>query len=161
MVRTFALSAACAAALGLSGCQQTAMVTGSVFPPGQGVSAPQALAAVNSYRAAHGLAPVRIDAAVMRAARAQSEAMARIGAMSHEAGGDFRARLAANGVGRAPAVENIAWGQRSFPEAMRSWQYSATHAQNMQTPDMTRLGVAMVNGGSGPFWTLVMAGEAR
>jgi uncharacterized protein YkwD len=106
-------------------------------------------------------APVTIDAAVMRAARAQSEAMARLGVMTHEAGGDFRARLAANGVGRAPAVENIAWGQRSFAEAMQSWQYSSSHAQNMQTPDMTRLGVAMVNGASGPFWTLVMAGEAR
>ncbi len=97
----------------------------------------------------------------MRAARVQSEAMARLGAMSHEAGGEFRARLAANGVGRAPAVENIAWGQRNFTEAMQSWKQSTGHARNMQGPDMTRLGVALVNGASGPFWTLVMAGDAR
>ncbi len=159
-VSTLALAAICA--ITLAGCAGPGgMITGTVFPAGQGVSPNQALASVNAYRATYGLTPVRIDAAVMRAARAQSEAMARSGVMSHEAGGDFRSRLLASGVGRAPAVENIAWGQRSFAEAMQSWRYSATHAQNMATPDMTRLGVAVVNGANGPFWTLVMAGEAR
>lgn len=124
------------------------------------MNAGQALASVNAYRRAHGLAPVRLDAAVTSAARAQSLAMARQGQMSHEAGGDFRARLLAHGVGRVPAVENIAWGQRSFPEAMQSWQASYGHARNMQAPDMTRLGVAMVDTPSGAYWTLVLAGDA-
>ncbi|MCU0885251.1 MAG: CAP domain-containing protein [Beijerinckiaceae bacterium] len=125
------------------------------------INAGQALASLNAYRRAHGLSPVRLDAAVTGAARAQSLAMARQGLMSHEAGGDFRARLLAHGVGRVPAVENIAWGQRSFAEAMQSWQASHGHAQNMQAPDMTRLGVAVVDTPSGAYWTLVLAGDAR
>lgn len=130
-------------------------------PVGGGALNPaQALANVNAYRRAHGLASVRLDAAVTSAARAQSLAMARQGRMSHEAGGDFRARLIAHGVGRVPAVENIAWGQRSFPEAMQSWQASYGHARNMQAPDMTRLGVAMADTPSGAYWTLVLAGDA-
>jgi uncharacterized protein YkwD len=161
MTSGFAAMGVAVTTIALGGCAG-GMITGSTFPPAPGgISAAQAQSTVNAYRAAHGLPPVRVDAAVMRAARAQSEAMARLGAMSHEAGGDFRSRLSASGVGRAPAVENIAWGQRDFGEAMRSWQYSAKHAQNMRTPDLTRLGVAVVNGPSGPFWTLVMAGEAR
>jgi uncharacterized protein YkwD len=121
----------------------------------------EALAAVNAYRRSHGLRPVRLDAAATSAARAQSAAMAQQGVMSHSAGGEFRARLDAHGIGRAPAVENIAWGQRSFREAMATWQASSLHAANMQTADMTRLGVAVVNTTNGAYWTLVMAGDAR
>lgn len=121
----------------------------------------EALASVNAYRRGYGLVPVRIDAAVTRAARGQSLAMAQQGVMSHAAGGDFRARLTANGVGRATAVENIAWGHRTFSEAMGSWQSSYSHAANMQSPDMTRLGVAVVNTAGGAYWTLVMAGDGR
>ena len=150
----------------LGGCV-SADVTASTRPVsrskpvgGGALNSAQALANVNAYRRAHGLASVRLDAAVTSAARAQSLAMARQGRMSHEAGGDFRARLIAHGVGRVPAVENIAWGQRSFPEAMQSWQASYGHARNMQAPDMTRLGVAMVDTPSGAYWTLVLAGDA-
>ena len=159
-VATFAIAAM------LGGCV-SADPTGSARPEPRSqpvasgtMNAGQALASVNAYRRAHGLAPVRLDAAVTSAARAQSLAMARQGLMSHDAGGDFRARLLANGVGRVPAVENIAWGQRSFAEAMQSWQASYGHARNMQAPDMTRLGVAMVNTPSGAYWTLVLAGDA-
>ncbi len=158
--------AMCAVNAMMGGCV-SADRTGSTRPAPLGqppasstLNAVQALASVNAYRRAHGLAPVRLDAAVTSAARAQSLAMGRQGQMSHEAGGDFRARLLAHGVGRVPAVENIAWGQRSFPEAMQSWQASYGHAQNMQAPDMTRLGVAVVDTPSGAYWTLVLAGNA-
>ncbi len=152
----------------LAGCVGTADVTGSTWsgvsasaPSSSSINQSEALISVNAYRRSLGLAPVRIDQSVIAAARAQSVAMARQGVMSHEAGGDFRARLAASGVGRAPAVENIAWGTRSFAETMQMWKASYSHAQNMSTPDMTRLGVAVVNTSRGAYWTLVMAGEAR
>ena len=128
---------------------------------GHGVNTGEVVASVNAYRRSYGLQPVRADAALTRAARAQSAAMAQQGVMSHDAGGDFRARLLANGVGRAAAVENIAWGTRSFAETMQMWQSSSKHAENMQTPDMTRVGVAVVNGANGAYWTMVMAGNAR
>jgi uncharacterized protein YkwD len=121
----------------------------------------EVLASVNAYRRSLGLGAVRLDSAVTAAARAQSVAMAQQGVMSHDAGGDFRSRLLANGVGRAPAVENIAWGTHSFGQTMQMWQASYSHAQNMSTPDMTRVGVAVVNTSRGAYWTMVMAGDAR
>lgn len=153
--------AALLVAAGLAGCVSGpfSYATGGPVPE-TGQLAPDALAHVNAFRRANGLRPVRLDPAAMAAARAQSVAMAQQGSMSHSAGGDFRARLAASGVGRAPAVENIAWGQRSIGEAMGTWKGSSLHARNMLTPDMTRLGVAVVPGSNGLYWTLVMAGDA-
>ncbi len=148
-----------AAALGLGVGESVAQTASGA--QGLGVSASEVLASVNAYRRSYGLQPVRSDAALIRAARAQSAAMAQQGVMSHDAGGDFRSRLLANGVGRAAAVENIAWGTASFAATMQMWTSSSKHAENMQTPDMTRVGVAVVNGSTGPYWTMVMAGNAR
>ena len=168
--RAFAIMSVFALGLGAGACvAPTVSLTGKTADiaeyassaPGLGVNTAEVLASVNAYRRSYGLQPVRIDAAVTRAARAQSAAMAQQGVLSHDAGGDFRARLLANGVGRAPAVENIAWGTRTFAETMQIWIASYSHAQNMQTPDMTRVGVALVNGSNGPYWTMVMAGNAR
>ncbi len=160
--RSFAIASLATLGLALGACVAPNVGAGYASSgPGRAVNNGEVLASVNAYRRQYGLQPVRIDAAVTRAARAQSAAMAQQGVLSHDAGGDFRGRLAANGVGRAPAVENIAWGTRSFAETMQMWAASYSHARNMQTPDMTRVGVALVNGGSGPYWTMVMAGEAR
>lgn len=153
----------------VSGCMGTGDVTGSTSPrtastvaaPDARLNPSEALSSVNAYRRSLGLGPVRLDQAVTAAARAQSVAMAQQGVMSHDAGGDFRSRLLSNGVGRAPAVENIAWGTRTFAQTMQMWQASYSHAQNMQMPDMTRLGVSVVNTSRGAYWTLVLAGEAR
>lgn len=153
----------------MGGCVSTADVTSSTWtstisadaPSSANVNQAEVLASVNAYRRSLGLAPVRVDKAVTAAARAQSAAMAQQGVMSHDAGGDFRSRLSANGVGRAPAVENIAWGTRSFAQTMQMWKASNKHAENMQTPDMTRVGVAVINTSRGAYWTMVMAGEAR
>lgn len=123
--------------------------------------AAQALAQINAFRASHGLPRVRLDAAVARAARAQSEAMASQGVFSHEAGGDFRARLSSNGVGRTTAVENIAWNTRTVTETIELWRNSSPHEQNMRAPDVTRMGIAVARGANGLYWTLVMAGNAR
>ena len=159
--------AAMALGLALAGCVSR---SGAVMGPvsrnsAQAASADanprQTLGIVNAFRAQHGLPPVRLDPAVMAAARTQSLAMAQQGVMSHYAGGDFRGRLQASGVGRAPAVENIAWGQRTLAEAMATWRASPKHAENMLSPDMTRLGVAAAHGAGGTYWTLVLAGNSR
>ena len=161
MPRHLFIPAILAAALG--GCapsavsQATASLAARPAPVNQG----EAVASINALRRANGLGPVRIDPAVMAAARAQSLAMAQQGVMSHYAGGDFRGRLQANGVVRAPAVENIAWGQRTLAEAMATWRASPKHAENMLAPDMTRLGVAAAPGAGGTYWTLVLAGDSR
>ncbi|MGL4440662.1 MAG: CAP domain-containing protein [Bosea sp. (in: a-proteobacteria)] len=168
-LRIFSTAAVFVMGAMLGGCVSTADVTGSTWtssvsadaPSSANVNQSEVLASVNGYRRSLGLGPVRFDAAVTAAARAQSVAMAQQGVMSHDAGGDFRSRLLSNGVGRAPAVENIAWGTRSFAQTMQMWVASYKHAENMQTPDMTRIGVAVVNTSRGAYWTMVMAGNAR
>lgn len=161
MSRPVIITAVLAAAL--SGCSPTANSpsTTSVAARLAPVNQSEAVASINALRRANGLGPVRLDAAVTAAARAQSLAMARQGVLSHDAGGDFRGRLQASGVGRAPAVENIAWGHRTFAEAMATWRASSLHSSNMLAPDMTRLGVAAAPGAGGTYWTLVLAGDAR
>lgn len=157
------LAATVGIALALAGCvNSTAPVSAAgattAASPAQAFSPAEALAGINAYRAASGLAPVRLDAAAARAARSHSETMARQGVLSHEAGGDLRTRLAAVGVARVPAVENVAWGTRSFADTLRLWQSSSQHNQNLQAPDVSRMGIAVSNGASGPYWSLVMLG---
>jgi uncharacterized protein YkwD len=158
------------AALPFAGCvtvDQMATASTVAAPAAQRASAPrtvsaqEALAHVNAYRRSYGLPAVRLDEAATRAARAQSIAMAQQDYMSHTAGGDFRERLMANGVGRTTAVENLAVRTSTVAETVALWQASSSHAQNMLTPDVTRMGIAAVPGPSGMYWTLVMAGDAR
>lgn len=161
MSRHMLLPAILAAALGGCAPSTVSQATASLAARAAPVNQSEAVASVNALRRANGLGPVRVDPAVMAAARAQSVAMAQQGVMSHYAGGDFRGRLQASGVGRAPAVENIAWGQRTLAEAMATWRASPKHAENMLSPDMTRLGVAAAPGAGGTYWTLVLAGDSR
>jgi uncharacterized protein YkwD len=158
------------AAVPLAGCvtvDQMATASTVAAPAAQRQSAPravspqEALAHVNAYRRAYGLPPVRLDEAATRAARAQSLAMAQQDHMSHSAGGDFRERLMANGVGRTTAVENLAVRTNSVAETVALWRASSKHAQNMLEPDVTRMGIAAAPGPSGLYWTLVMAGDVR
>lgn len=161
MLRHLLLPAILATALGGCAPSVVSQATSSLAVRPAPVNQGEAVASVNALRRANGLGPVRVDPAVMAAARAQSLAMAQQGVMSHYAGGDFRGRLQANGVGRAPAVENIAWGQRTLAEAMATWRASPKHAENMLSPDMTRLGIAAAPGSGGTYWTLVLAGDSR
>jgi uncharacterized protein YkwD len=114
-----------------------------------------ALSRVNAYRQAQGVPPVRLDPVLMRAAASHSKAMEASGTMSHDTGGEFSARLASFGVGRAAAVENIAAGQKSLDEVMQGWRNSSGHAANLRNPAMTRMGIAA----SGGYWTLIMTAD--
>jgi uncharacterized protein YkwD len=57
--------------------------------------AAKAAVAVSQWRAAHGLPWVASDAALSKLAAQQTAAMMAQGVMSHEAGGDFQARVRA------------------------------------------------------------------
>ena len=41
------------------------------------------------------------------------------------------------------ASENVAAGQKSFSDAMRSWEGSSGHRENLLRPEVTAIGVAM------------------
>ena len=66
------------------------------------------LSAMNAVRAAHGLAPLRVDSRLEGAARRHSRRMLRTGTFFH---GRFDVRIRSAGV-RAPLIgENLAWAQ--------------------------------------------------
>ena len=104
------------------------------------------LAAVNSVRAQHGLAPLRADATLARAARAHSSEMIRTGAFSH---GAFNQRMRAFHV-RGPYLgENLAWGSGSYAEAqtiVREWLASPEHRANLLRRGFRRIGIGTASG---------------
>jgi uncharacterized protein YkwD len=106
------------------------------------------LAAMNQARAAHGLAPLRLDPRLQRAAQAHSGDMLRRNYFAH---GRFVSRLARFGV-RGPRVgENLAWGvgSASDPQAVvRSWLASPRHRANLLRRGFRRVGLGLL---AGPF----------
>jgi uncharacterized protein YkwD len=104
------------------------------------------LGAVNGVRSSHGLRPLRVDPALVRAARSYSARMIRTGAFAHGAMGT---RLAQHGV-RGPVFgENLAWGVGSTAAArvvVRSWLASPSHRANLLRPGWTRIGIGALRG---------------
>jgi uncharacterized protein YkwD len=112
---------------------------------------------ISAYRTAHGLSAVRADARLDALARNQAEAMARAEKVTHTVGGDFRKRMA-----RAHprlAAENIAAGVLTCASAIKEWDASAGHRENLQMVGARRVGVASVAKPSSPyrrFWAMII-----
>ncbi len=141
-------------ALALSGVAEASAAAPRKSPTSLSASA---AAEVSRLRAASGLAPVRPDPALARAAEAHAAAMARAGVMSHDVGGSFSSRLAAAGIATTQAAENVAMGQRNLAEAMASWTASSGHRSNMLMRSATRIGLGRAEGPGGPYWTMILA----
>jgi uncharacterized protein YkwD len=100
---------------------------------------------VNAARAAHGLARLRLDAALGRAARSHSAEMLRDDTFSH---GDFAGRMAAFHL-RGSLAENLAWGTGPYGSAqaiVRMWLASPGHRANLLGAAYRRIGVGVVHG---------------
>jgi uncharacterized protein YkwD len=105
----------------------------------------------NAQRA--GLPALTRDARLDRAAQLHAENMARQGRMSHVLDGrSVGARVCDQGVCRAGVGENVAMGQRSTGEVMRSWMASPGHRDNIQGR-YRFIGVGHSNG----YWCVVFA----
>ncbi|MEU8246970.1 CAP domain-containing protein [Nonomuraea sp. NPDC048916] len=108
----------------------------------------------NAARAKHGCGPLRVDGRLTRAARAHSLEMARSGRFAHDSP-DGRSpwdRMESAGY-RAGAAENIGRGYSSAEEAVRGWLDSRDHRQNILNCRITAIGVGVVAGPGGPWWT--------
>ncbi|MCB9833945.1 MAG: FHA domain-containing protein [Planctomycetes bacterium] len=108
----------------------------------------------NEYRLMMGLRAVKIDEALVLAARGHSQEMKDLGYFSHtsptkgrERPGD-RCRLAGWG---GAASENIAQGQRSPEGAVEGWIHSSGHHRNILGPRWTHLGCGKAKDGF--YWT--------
>jgi uncharacterized protein YkwD len=103
---------------------------------------------LNRVRAAHGLAPLRYDPRLQRAARRHSRDMLVTQIFEH---GAFGARMVQFDVRGSLTGENLAWGNGSFGSAnsiMRAWLASPEHRANLLRPGFSRIGIGDL---VGPF----------
>lgn len=104
------------------------------------------LSVMNQTRQARGLAPLRVDPNLVRAARWQSSDMLNKGYFSH---GAFAQRMAAFRVQGARVAENLAWGSGSFgtPQVIvREWLNSPHHRENLLRAGYRRVGIGTAVG---------------
>lgn len=113
-------------------------------------------AALNAFRAEHGLGGLRESAALTRAAQAFAEDMARHGYFSHQGrdGSSVTTRVRAAGCrGQGYFAENIAWGQPSAQAAFSGWAARSGHRANMLGRNYGVYGLGQSNG----YWVLTFA----
>jgi uncharacterized protein YkwD len=92
----------------------------------------------NAERARYGLSPLALDSSLTQTARQQAWWMTRHRTMQH---------------GNYPVAENIAMGQRSSGEVVRSWMNSSGHRANILNRRHRRIGVAAYTTSSGTtYW---------
>jgi uncharacterized protein YkwD len=145
-----------AAALAILGGIAQAAPTSPLPKPAGGDGAMAAI--VSRYRMAEGLGAVRIDPVLSRAAKAQADAMAAKGVMSHEIAGEFGDRMRAAGLGRAHSAENLGLGYDTFAEAMEGWKASTGHRRNLLLAPATRIGIGRARGTDArTYWALILA----
>ena len=104
------------------------------------------LRAVNDARATRGLVPLRVDAALQRAARSHSRRLIALERLDH---GDFVGRMRAFGVRGGALAENLAWGSGSYARAaaiVRAWLNSPGHRRNLLGAGFRRIGIGAAVG---------------
>ena len=146
------------------GCSVTFVSPEYAARPVQPLNPAAALAAVNAFRSKNGRGSVVLDTRLIKAAAMQSETQAKRSRIGHDgADGSLPKDRAAHAGYRAKiASENAAAGQKSFGDAMQSWEGSAGHRENLLRPQVTAIGVAMAKSSSGrPYWTLMLGAELK
>jgi uncharacterized protein YkwD len=99
----------------------------------------QVIDQTNSERARYGLPPLVADPQLIQSARAHGTWMARSRRMQHTS---------------RPVAENIAMGQNSAFEAVRSWMSSSGHRANILSRGHRRIGVSAYTSSNGMiYWT--------
>lgn len=130
--------------------------------PGRGAgskAAARVIAAVNRSRTRAGCRPLRLRAALNRAAQAHSVDMARHHRLGH-AGADGSTpvdRMRAAGYHPRAGGENVVAGTRTARAAVDAWMGSPPHRANILTCGYRDAGVGVAAGSGGPWWTLDLA----
>ncbi|WP_217711483.1 sigma-70 family RNA polymerase sigma factor [Actinomadura sp. NAK00032] len=114
---------------------------------------------VNAERAAAGCRPLRVSPALHRAAQRHSADMASHRVLDHRgSGGDGPwERITAAGFRWNAWAENIARGQSGPPAVVDTWMGSPGHRANILNCGFTMVGIGLVQGSGGPWWTQVFA----
>jgi hypothetical protein len=115
----------------------------------QTAEASQLMQATNEDRAQHGLAPLRWDPALARAAQGHADQMVRHGELSHQYAGEpeLVERAGQSGAHFSTVAENIALA--SSPQAVEAeWMHSPPHRHNILDPRLTTVGIGLVRQGN-------------
>src|SRR5580704_15540070 len=130
------------------------MAPGGLFarPPQNASSEGQLFASLNRERASLGLPVLQWDDALAAAARQHAARMAQLNQMSHQLPGEqgLLARLSEAGAHFSVIAENVAIGPA--PAVIHTmWMHSPGHRANILSPQLTAVGIAVVQGNSGLF----------
>ena len=101
---------------------------------------------VNAARRKAGAPPLKLESHLQKAAQEHAEDMLERGYFAHESpsGTTVRERSTAAGYEWKTIGENIAEGQLSVDEVMRTWMNSPTHRKNILNPSFRDLGIGLV-----------------
>jgi RNA polymerase sigma factor (sigma-70 family) len=115
----------------------------------------QVIRLANLQRARHGCRPLRENPMLTRAAQRHSADMAARRVLSHDGAGgqDPGARITAAGYRWRAWAENIQQGAATPSSAVSSWMTSSYHRANILNCAYTEIGVGVVSGSGGPWWT--------
>ena len=105
-----------------------------------------AVSDLNTYRAEHGLAPVTLNTKLTAASQVHAEDLAAHGIAAHEGtdGSTHGQRVQRQGYQFTVAAENVATGQKSWPEVFQAWKDSEGHNRNLLLADAEEFGIALV-----------------
>ena len=151
--------------LALAGCaaeapiEQPAMYA-DMATPGAQLDAVAAATMISQYRQNNGLGAVAVDPDLMKLAETQSQTMASLNKLDHDAKAPLAQRLNSSGYPAVVAVENVSAGYHTLAEAFSGWRDSPPHRANMLKSGVTKLGIAASyapNTKYKVFWTLIMA----
>ena len=114
--------------------------------PVQAGPAESVLSAVNAARAKAGCEPLRLNGKLTAAAKGHATAMAEQNFFGHAGkdGSRFSNRIKRQGYSYRAAAENIAAGQKSAGQVVKSWLGSSGHRRNMLDCRMKDTGIAVV-----------------
>lgn len=124
------------------------------------------LAEANAQRKKAGAPPLRANSLLDKAAQRHAEDMLARGYFAHESPQKktVRERAREAGYDWRTVGENIAEGQFTVDEVMRTWMNSPGHRRNILDPDFKELGVGLALGRSGSGYRVLWAqafGTAR
>ena len=119
----------------------------------------QATELINQRRAQAGCGPLRIDRRLHNAARRHSADMAARQYYEHDApdGTGPDDRITAAGFRWSSWGENLDRGPRTAAAAVNDWMGDAMHRDNMLDCKFTAVGIGVVEGTGGPWWTQDLA----
>ncbi|EGG17317.1 hypothetical protein DFA_08310 [Cavenderia fasciculata] len=129
------------------------LIQSSVFVLGATFNAEYQLQLVNNVRAKNGRPPLMLSPCLLKSAQSHAVYQASTNTMTHNSPhGGLSARMSPYGAqGISGSAENVAYGQKSDDDVMKSWERSSGHLKNI-LGDYKYFGPGKAEG-SRPYWT--------